>query len=28
MPDGYEDLIEACSVRHFDVNGGWHVDGL
>lgn len=25
LPDGYEDLIEACSVRHVDVTGGWHV---
>ena len=28
MPDGYADLIEECSVRHFDLGGGWHVDGL
>lgn len=25
MPDGYEDLIEECSVRHFDMSSGWHV---
>ena len=25
MPDGYEDLIEDCSVRHFDMSSGWHV---
>ena len=25
MPEGYEDLIEACSLRHFDMSGGWHV---
>ncbi len=28
MPDGYEELIEECSVRHFDMNAGWHVQGL
>ena len=28
MPDGYAELIEECSVRHFELNGGWHVDGL
>ncbi|MEM7189344.1 MAG: antibiotic biosynthesis monooxygenase [Pseudomonadota bacterium] len=28
MPDGYEDLIEECGVRHFDMSGGWHVEGL
>lgn len=28
MPDGYADLIEDCAVRHFDVDGGWHVEGL
>lgn len=25
MPDGYEDLIDECSVRHFDTSSGWHV---
>ncbi len=25
LPDGYEDLIETCSVRHFDLQSGWHV---
>lgn len=25
MPPGYEDLIDDCSVRHFDMAGGWHV---
>ncbi len=25
LPPGYEDLIEACSVRHFDLASGWHV---
>ena len=25
LPPGYEDLIEACSVRHFDLSSGWHV---
>ncbi|MGI9408790.1 MAG: antibiotic biosynthesis monooxygenase family protein [Hyphomicrobiaceae bacterium] len=28
MPDGYTDLVEECSVRHFELNGGWHVEGL
>ncbi|MGI9525472.1 MAG: antibiotic biosynthesis monooxygenase, partial [Hyphomicrobiaceae bacterium] len=28
MPAGYADLIEECSVRHVDLNGGWHVNGL
>ena len=28
MPDGYADLIEECSLRHFDMTGGWHVAGL
>lgn len=25
LPPGYEDLIEECSVRHFDLSSGWHV---
>ena len=25
MPPGYEDLIEGCSVRHFDMSLGWRV---
>ncbi len=25
MPDGYDDLIEACRVRHFHLADGWHV---
>ena len=25
LPDGYADLIEDCTVRHFDLPGGWHV---
>ena len=25
LPDGYQDLIESCSVRHFDMQSGWHV---
>lgn len=25
MPEGYEELIDACSVRHFDMRRGWHV---
>lgn len=28
LPDGYEDLIEECSIRHFDVGSGWHVKGI
>ena len=28
MPAGYEDLIEECSVRHFDMTAGWHVQDL
>ncbi|MEJ2016325.1 MAG: antibiotic biosynthesis monooxygenase [Limibacillus sp.] len=28
MPDGYEKLIEDCSVRHFDLNDAWHVQDL
>ena len=25
MPEGYEDLIEDCHVRHFDMSEGWQV---
>lgn len=25
LPDGYENLIDECSVRHIDMSGGWHV---
>ena len=25
MPDGYSDLIEDCSVRHFDMTNAWNV---
>lgn len=28
MPPGYEDLIDECSVRHFDMTGGWNAGGL
>ena len=28
MPPGYEDLIETHSIRHFDMQSGWHVDDL
>jgi quinol monooxygenase YgiN len=28
MPDGYDALIDACSVRHIDLGGGWHVRGM
>lgn len=26
MPEGYEDLIEDCFVRHFDMSEGWSVE--
>ncbi len=26
LPEGYEDLIEECSIRHFDMGSGWHVE--
>ena len=26
LPPGYEDLIDECSVRHFDLSQGWHVE--
>ena len=26
LPYGYEDLIDECSIRHFDTGSGWHVD--
>ena len=25
LPEGYEALIEDCSVRHFDMTDGWHL---
>lgn len=25
LPSGYEDLIDECSIRHFDLSSGWHV---
>lgn len=25
LPPGYDDLIDECRVRHFDVSSGWHV---
>ena len=28
LPDGYEDLIEECSIRHLDASNGWHVKNL
>ena len=24
LPDGYENLIETCSIRHFNMRSGWH----
>ena len=26
LPDGYEALINTCSVRHVDLSGGWHLE--
>ncbi len=26
LPEGYEELIENCSVRHVDLSDGWHVE--
>ena len=28
LPPGYDDLIEACSVRHYDLASGWRVTNL
>ena len=28
LPPGYSDLIADCSVRHYDLAGGWHVQNL
>ena len=28
LPPGYEDLIDECTVRHFDLSSGWHVQDL
>ncbi len=28
LPAGYADLIDDCSVRHFDMCSGWHVANL
>ncbi len=25
LPPGYENLIDECSIRHFDLSSGWHV---
>ena len=25
LPDGYEDLIDSCSIRHVDASIGWHI---
>ena len=25
LPEGYESLIDSCSVRHVDLHDGWHV---
>ncbi len=25
LPEGYEELIDECSVEHIDVSMGWHV---
>ena len=26
LPEGYEALIETCSVRHVELSDGWHVE--
>ncbi len=26
LPEGYEEMIEECSIRHLDVSSGWHVN--
>lgn len=26
LPEGYDALIETCSVRHVDLSDGWHVE--
>lgn len=28
MPEGYDELIDDCSLRHIDLSQGWHVAGL
>ena len=28
LPSGYQELIEDCSIRHFDLDAEWHVDDL
>ena len=28
LPEGYSDLIAECSVRHYDLANGWHVQTL
>ncbi|WP_171212821.1 antibiotic biosynthesis monooxygenase [Ruegeria sp. HKCCA5426] len=25
LPEGYEELIETCSIRHVDTGVGWHI---
>ena len=25
MPPGYDDLIDTCSIRHLDADGGWNL---
>lgn len=25
LPDGYEDLIDSCSIRHVDASFGWNI---
>ena len=27
LPAGYGELIEECSIRHFDMGPGWHLNG-
>ncbi|MFN3212929.1 MAG: antibiotic biosynthesis monooxygenase [Henriciella sp.] len=26
LPDGYEDLIQSCHVRHIDISDGWRFE--
>ncbi len=28
LPSGYADLIDDCSVRHYDLGSGWHLTDL
>ena len=28
LPDGYAELVDECSVRHFNLASGWHVGDM